>query len=162
MSESDREPVPWTQVHLTTRRSARAEKIVTTSALGGTIIGIGIFIVNSDSWWQTLLLVVTGLILAVIGLGTWFSAGQAAEATEKLQASGVRARAEILSAEEEHGGDDIVYRLDLRIVPPGAEAFEVAHRCTKHVCRQAAKQTPPAYLTALVGPDERTWGIVHR
>ncbi|MGX7674126.1 hypothetical protein [Plantactinospora sp. DSM 117369] len=162
MSESDREPVPWTQVHLTTRRSARWERIVTTSALGGTLIGIGVFIVNSDAWWQTLLLVVTGLILAVIGLAAWFSAGQAAEATEKLRASGVRARAEILSAEEEHGGDDIVYRLDLRIVPPGVEAFEVAHRCTKHVCRQAAKQTPPAHLTALVGPDERTWGIVHR
>ncbi|MEU4640624.1 hypothetical protein [Micromonospora sp. NPDC023814] len=161
MGESDREPVPWTQVHLTTRRSALGERIVTTSALGGTVIGIGIFIANSDAWWQTLLLVVTGLILSVIGLSAWFSAGLAAEATEKLQASGVRARAEILSAEEEHGGDDIVYRLELRIVPSGAEAFEVAHRCTKHVCRQAAKQTPPVYLTALVGPDDRTWGVVH-
>ncbi|MEU6075090.1 hypothetical protein [Micromonospora sp. NPDC047074] len=91
----------------------------------------------------------------------WFSPALEAEATEKLEASGVVASAEMLSAEEV-GDDDIVYRLDLRIVPPGGEAFEVAHRCRKHVCAQAAKQAPPVYLTALVDPGERTWAIVHR
>ena len=66
----------------------------------------------------------------------------------------------MLSAEKD-GDDDIVYRLDLRIVPPRAETFEVAHRCRKHGCVQAAKQTPPVHLNALVDPDGRTWGIVH-
>ncbi|MFD1322703.1 hypothetical protein [Micromonospora sonneratiae] len=147
-------------MHLTTRRSARWERFLAVLITGSTVIGIGISVVHSDTWWQVLILVMAGLALLMIGLGLWFSAGLAVEATEKLEASGGRARAEILAAEED-GDDDIVYRLDLRIVPPGAEAFDVTHRCRKAVCIQAAKQTPPVHLTALVDPVERTWGIVH-
>jgi hypothetical protein len=161
VSGSDTEQVPWTQVDLTTRRSGRGQKFIAVQLIASTVIGIGASIVYGDEWWLILVLVVTGLIMLVIGLGLWFSADLDVEATEKLEASGIRAPAEMLSAEEV-GDDDIVYRLDLRVVPPGAEAFEVSHRCRKHVCTQAAKQTPPVYLTALVDPDERTWGIVHR
>lgn len=151
---------PSTEVILTSRGSARVQKILVGVSLAGAVIGAGIAVASGGQWWEIGLWMLASTVLFVILAGLWFAADDSARATEKLQRTGTITRADVIAAGVEETEDDTRAVLALEIRPVGSEAFMVSHNCRSQGCRQAGENLPTT-LTALVDASTRTWAVVH-
>jgi ABC-type nickel/cobalt efflux system permease component RcnA len=149
-----------TEVHLTSRRSARWQQGLVAFALLGTIVGVGFAITTDPQWWVILVWTVAAVVLLVILIGLWFAARESARASQWLHESGEVTRADVLDGERVDEDDEVRYVLTLEIRPVGHDAFTVTHRCGHERCRAAAEAAPTA-ITALVDASRRTWAVVH-
>ena len=149
---------PSTEVILTSRGSARIQKILVGGSLVGAVVGAGFAVTSDAQWWEVAIWMVVSTILFLILAGLWFSAEDNARATERLQRTGVATRADVLATSVEETDDDIRAVLTLEIRPVESENFIVSHRCSTPECRRAQ---PDSTITTLVDASTRTWAVIH-
>ena len=147
------------EVSLTSRGAALAQRVlavVTIAALAG---GLVAFIVSGEPWWATALWGLCLLVVVVLMLALWFTAGESARQTAALRAVGTTVLGEVVDSSVFEESDEITYELTLRVPSPDG-GVEVRHRCSRYVCSEAAKRGA-GHLTVLVDPGVRTWAVVH-
>ncbi|MEU7528465.1 hypothetical protein AB0A74_22225 [Saccharothrix sp. NPDC042600] len=148
------------QVWLTAPGAARTQKVVGGFTVVSTLLAGTLGVVHADAAWQVVLWVVASVVVVLLGVGIAARAGEDARATVALRATGVATRAEVLSAEENAGEDDVSYALTLWVALPGGAGFQAVHSCGNHTCVSAAQRSD-AVLEVLVDPVVRTWAVVH-
>ena len=149
---------PSTEVILTSRGSARVQKILVGGSLIGAVVGAGFAVTSDAQWWEVAIWMVVSTILFLILAGLWFSAEDNARATELLQKTGIVTRADVIASEVEQTDEDTRAILTLEIRPVESENFTVSHRCSTPECRKAQ---PPSTITTLVDASTRTWAVIH-
>lgn len=152
------EPSEWTEVELTTRRGAVAQRVIAALLIATGLVCIVIGVVSLPDWWVVVPLALTGAFLGVIGLSLWFHVGGSAAATAELLKVGTKTPLRVLHAEEIHD-DSIIYRIHLRL--PTAELVVVQHQCSQGQCVEAGRAAPHSEVPAILDPVTKSWGVVH-
>lgn len=147
----------WTQVELTSRRSAAAQRWIAGVLAVAGAAGVGLSFLVPD-WWAVILMILVCLFIVVIGISLWFNAGLSADATVQLLKGGTRVPLPVLSAEEV-ADDSIVYRLLLRL--PVDELVVVQHQCSQGQCVEAGREAPGSEVPAIIDRTTKAWGVVH-
>ncbi|WP_102193793.1 hypothetical protein [Microbacterium aurantiacum] len=159
---TDTEPVltGWTQVDITSRGDAAAQRVIAAFAVVAGVAGVVIGFLFVPDWWAVALMVLACLVVVVIGLGLWFGASLDSEATEQLQATGHLMSLPVLAATET-SDESVSFRLELAI-PTDGGPVKVEHSCSRSRCTAAARAVPTVELPALVDAATKTWGIDHK
>ena len=147
----------WTQIEVTSRRSAAAQRWIAGMLAVVGVAGVGLSFLVPD-WWAVVLMILACLFIVVIAISLWFNAGLQADATVELLRGGSRVPLRVLSAEEVHD-DSIIFRLLLRL--PVDELVVVQHQCSQGQCVEAARAAPGSEVPAIVDPKTKSWGVVH-
>ena len=149
-----------TEVQLTSGRSARWQKGLVAASLIGTLVGAAVAVASDPPWWVIRIWAGTALVLTLILVALWASAGEAADLTAVLEKSGVATRADVIHGAIVDDGEQLRSELTLEIRPVGSEAFTVTHRCGDSGCKAAATSVPTT-ITVLVDASTRTWAAMH-
>ena len=150
----------WTQVELTSRRSAKGQRVIAAALAITGVIGVGLSFLMMPMWWAVVLMLLTCAFIATIGVSLWFNATMNADATAELLVTGTKHSAPVLSAEE-IPDDGVVYRLTLRLPADAAEPVTVQHQCSDGLCVTAGRAAPRAEVPVLVDAASKAWGVVH-
>ena len=139
------------EVTLTSPRSALAQRVLAGTALVATVGIMAVPVFFDEPWWVIVLWELGMLVVVVILLALWASAGESAKETASLRARGITVTAEVLDSTEHDDGESVSHSLTLWIpVPDGG--FEVSHRRHRYHGEQ--------HLEVLVDPVVRTWAVV--
>lgn len=147
----------WTQVELTSRRSAVRQRWIAGMLTVVGAAGVGLSFLVPDGWSVALMILVC-LFIGVVGIGLWVNAGESAAATVELVKSGITVPLRVLSAEEIHD-DSVIQRLLLRL--PVDELVVVQHQCSRWQCLEAARDAPGSEVPAIIDPVAKSWGVLH-
>jgi hypothetical protein len=150
------EPAEWTQVELTSPRSAVGQRwIAAILVMTGVVGGVLSFFAEPEGWVVVSVGVVC-LLICVTGISLWFNAGMNADATVGLLETGTRVTLPVI-ATEEIADDGVIHRLSLRL--PG-DAI-VQHQCGQGQCVDAGREAPHSQVPAILDPVAKSWGVVH-
>lgn len=117
-------PSEWTQIDLTSRRSATGQRVTAVMLAATGVIGFIVSYPALSMWWWELGLMILGCgIIVLLGIGLWINAGTSAGATVALNESGVRTSLPVVSAFET-SDEGVRYQLQLRL-PSVKEEFVV-------------------------------------
>ncbi|MFJ5985761.1 hypothetical protein [Lentzea sp. NPDC092896] len=139
------------EVSLTSPRSALVQRVLaglTITALAGGMTAVA---VSDESWWSILLWELGMLVVVVLMLALWSTAGESAKETASLRAKGTTVVAEVLDSTAHDDGESVSHELTLWI--PSGGGFQVYHRCDRYEGQQ--------HFEVLVDPVVRTWAVVH-
>ncbi|MGW6443160.1 hypothetical protein [Lentzea sp. NPDC055074] len=139
------------EVSLTSPRSALVQRVlagITIAALAG---GMAVLAFSDEPWWSILLWELGMLVVVVLMLALWATAGESAKETASLRARGTTVVAEVLDSSAHDDGESVSHELTLWI--PSGGGFQVHHRCDRYEGEQ--------HLEVLVDPVVRTWAVVH-
>ncbi|MGI5498638.1 hypothetical protein [Lentzea sp. CA-135723] len=146
-----------TEVTLTSRGSAIAQRVLAGVSLVGVVAGMVLAGFSDGPWWAILLWELALLVTAFIMLAIWSSAGDSARETTALEAAGTRVLSEVTDKSLYDDSDEKYYDLTLWLPLPDG-GFEVGHRCGRPEC---AELRPGARLPVLVDPRTRAWAVLH-
>lgn len=139
------------EVSLTSPRSALGQRVLaglTITALAG---GMAVLAFSDEPWWSILLWELGMLVVVILVMALWATAGESAKETASLRARGTTVVAEVLDSTAHDDGESVSHVLTLWI--PAGGGFQVHHRCDRYEGEQ--------HFEVLVDPVVRTWAVVH-
>ncbi|GGM85814.1 hypothetical protein GCM10011609_22540 [Lentzea pudingi] len=139
------------EVSLTSPRSALAQRVFAGFTITAVAGGMAVLAFSDEPWWAILLWELAMLVVVVLMLALWATAGESAKETAALRARATAVVAEVLDSTRHDDGETVSHELTLWI--PSGGGFQVHHRCDRYEGEQ--------HLEVLVDPVVRTWAVVH-
>ncbi|HEX8868694.1 MAG TPA: hypothetical protein VF821_23745 [Lentzea sp.] len=145
------------EVVLTSRGSATVQRVLAGVSIVATLAGGVAIALTGQVWWAVLLQELGVLVLLLVLLALWGSAGANAEETTALVAAGEQVHAEVTEISRYDNGEGWMYELTLRIPLPDGDV-ETLHRCTRSEC---AQRPPGSRVVVLIDHTTRNWAVLH-
>lgn len=158
MTDASSDTREWTQVDLIGPRGAVVQRILAAALTVTGLVAAALSLPLLPDWWAFGATLGTGILVLLIGVSLWISAGSSSEATTRMRAGGRRVDLPVVTAEET---TDDMERFRLTLLLPVADAPRVDHHCHDHRCVLAGRELPGSTLPAMIDESRRVWGVIH-